>query len=469
MGKFEMKQEDIFSADVDSIGLNGLESIINFTRYKAKKSHKYINGLELADDLITSTGIIFYTKGTELTRNRISKLLELHDLNPELTCSCKIKRSAMLMQIIRKEINDQFQKTFQRWKGVKIYSDMLERISKDVEKSVELILSDEDRVLALYKVKFICESAKSNRADAFFDHAINVAIFASAVVSTYRYSSIIEMNEAKLMDILDASLFLNYGALLQIDEILIAPVDESLNMYWEANRRGSYYLTNIRFNFDITDAQRYLYDYYSGRNDFIAREEWPATMANIILVVDVFLQKTAGLFNDLQSIRAVVDNLNVRAFENEISVVAVQALTMELNLQDIFDFYRELEILSLQCTKQAAIPYPLKCFLSPVIFVCSNNIVDCEYISGYMKAVKLFKTLGELQPGEYRRCKLLTPKLWDFYNEHYSEIKEDVQGNYSVIKKKKILPPKVDKVNELDTEIKHSENEFHTSRRRERR
>ncbi len=467
-----MKQEEIFSADVDSIELNGLESIINFTRYKATKSHKFINGLELADDLKTSTGIIFYTKGTEFTRSRISKLLELHDLNPELTCSCKIKRSTMLMKIIRQEINDQFQKIFQRWKGIKIYSDMLERISKDVEKSVELILSDDDKVLALYKVKFICESAKSNRADDFFDHAINVAIFASAVASTYRYSSITEMNEDKLLDILNASLFLNYGALLQIDNILIAPADESLNMYWEANRRGSYYLTNIKFNFDIMDAQRYLYDYYSGRNDFIAREEWPATMANIILVADIYLQRTTGLFNDLQSIRKVVDNLNVKAFENEVNVVTVQALTMELNLQDIFDFYRELENLSLLCTEQAAIPYPLKCFLSPVIFVCSKNIVECEYISGYMKAVKLFKTLGELQSGEYRRCKLLTPKLWEFYYEHYSEIKEDVKGNYSVIKKKKILTPKanpVDTVNESETEKKHSEEKFHTSRQRKRK
>ena len=97
-----------------------------------------------------------------------------------------------------------------------------------------------------------------------------------------------------------------------------------------------------------------------------------------------------------------------------------------LNLQDIFDFYQEIGNLTKQCVndEETAVPYPLTGFQSPTLFVCKKDIVNCSHYEGGVKAVNLVKKLGELAPGEYKRCKLLTPKLIQFYKEHYGEIKE---------------------------------------------
>jgi hypothetical protein len=103
-------------------------------------------------------------------------------------------------------------------------------------------------------------------------------------------------------------------------------------------------------------------------------------------------------------------------------------LTLGLNLTDIFDFYEEMDRLINKCPYDSAVPYPLTGFNSPSIFVCKKRVNKCRYLELSVKAVNLITKLGELQPGEYNRCKLLTPELMSFYDEHYEEIKQTVSG-----------------------------------------
>ena len=51
-------------------------------------------------------------------------------------------------------------------------------------------------------------------------------------------------------------------------------------------------------------------------------------------------------------------------------------------------------------------------------------MTECRYLELSIKAVKLVKRLGKLLPGDYNRCKLLSPKLLAFYDEYYEAIKE---------------------------------------------
>jgi len=421
-----MKQEDIFSAEKDVIELSGIDSIIKFTRYHPAKPNLFLEGLELAEDLRTDTGTILYTQGTQISRERINRLLQLRESNPNLAMVFKIKRSAKLIQKFREEIREHLKQLFERRQGTKIFRQLLAGISQDIETFVDQILTDENITLAIYKIKFISETAKSKRSFLFLDHAINVAIFSTAVAYTEPYSSVVGGDKAKLIDVMKASLFHNYGALLQIDSILKAPVEERFDMYWEASRNGYFSLGGLQLSFEIMDAIRYLCEYYTGKKDFVNQEEWSDTMANIILVVEAFLQAESGLFTEPQPVRQVVDNLNVKVREKEYNELAVQALTLGLNLQDMFDFYQEMGNLIKQCVndEETAVPYPLTGFQSPTLFVCKKNIVNCPHYEGGVKAVNLVKKLGELMPGEYKRCKLLTPKLLKFYKEHYGEIKE---------------------------------------------
>ena len=421
-----MKQEDLFSAEKDVIELSGIDSIIKFTRFHPSKPDVFLDGLELAEDLRTDTGTILYTKGTEISRERISRLLQLRESNPNLSMVFPIKRSAKLIQKFRDEINERLKQLFERRQGTKVFKDLLAGISANLNAFVEQILTDENVTLAIYKVKFICESAKSKRSFLFMDHAINTAIFSAAVATTELYASTIGGDKAKLTELMKASLFHNYGSLLQIDNILDAPADERFNKYWEANRNGYFSLGNLQLSFETMDAIRYLCEYYAGRKDFVNRDEWPATMANIILVVDTFLQAEGGLFKEPQPVRQIIDNLNVKTMEREYNSTSVQALTLGLSLQDIFDFYQELDTLIKQCVKdpETAVPYPLTGFKSPTLFICKKNIQSCPHFEAGVKAVNLVRRLGELIPGEYKRCKLLTPKLLTFYQEHYEDIKE---------------------------------------------
>jgi len=416
----------LFSAEKDTIDLSGIDSIIKFTRFHPSKPDMFLDGLELAEDLRTDTGTILYTQGTQISRERISRLLQLRESNPNLAMVFKIKRSAKLIQKFRDEITSRLKKLFEHRQGTKVFRELLTSIGRNIETFVEEILSDDNIVLAIYKVKFICESAKAKRSFLFMDHAINVAIFSAAVASSEPYSSEVGGDKAKLIDVIKTSLFHNYGSLLQIDSILDAPANERFDKYWEANRNGCFSLDSLQLSFEIMDSIRYLCEYYAGRKDFLERDEWPAVMANIILVVDVFLQSESGLFKEPQPVSQIVDNLNVKAMEREYNSTAVRALTLGLNLQDIFDFYHEMDSLIKQCVndEETAVPYPLTGFKSPTIFICRKNVHSCPHFETSIKAVNLVKKMGDLVPGEYHRCQLLTPKLLTFYKKHYGEIKE---------------------------------------------
>ncbi|MEA2062901.1 MAG: hypothetical protein U9P14_04315 [Gemmatimonadota bacterium] len=416
--------DDLFSAEKDSIELAGIDAIIKFTRFHQAKPDVFLDGLELSEDLRTDTGTILYTQNTEISRERIIRLLQLRESNPSMYMIFKIKRSEKLIQKFRDEISNRLKEIFDRRKGTKVFTSFMMSIGAELDGFIEQVLTEETITLAIFKTKFICESAKSQRSFLFMDHAINVAIFSVAVAASERYSSVIGGDKAKLVEIMKASLFHNYGALLQIDSILEAPREERFDKYWEANRNGYFSLGSLQLPFEIMDSLRFLCEYYAGRKEFINRDDWPAVMANIILIVDILLMAEGGLFKEPQPARQVVDYLNVKALEKEYNNDAVQALTLGLNLQDIFDFYQEMEFLMKQCPHDSAAAYPLTGFKSPTLFICKNTVVTCDDLEGSVKAVNLVKKMGELKPGVYHRCKLLTPKLMTFYEEHYEEIKE---------------------------------------------
>ncbi|MFC1694147.1 hypothetical protein ACFL1R_11635 [Candidatus Latescibacterota bacterium] len=419
-----MDQNDIFSTEHDTIDINGLDNIVEFARYNPLMSDGFLHGLELAEDLTTKSGIL-YTEGTLISPQRIARLIQLKESNPGLELFFKIKRSSELIQNFRKDIKEQIGELFKRDQKNKVFSELLSRIGENFEGIMDDILSEENITLAVYKMRFICESMKSKKSVIYFNHSLNVALFSVAIASSEQYDNVVGKDKAKLAEICKVGLFHNYGALTNIDKILKAPEDKMFQMYWDENRNGFYSLGKLQFSFEIMDSIRFLCEYYAGRKEFITKNEWQATMANIVLVVESFLQKGNGLFGLPQGVREVVDQLNVLMMEKEFNELAVKTLTSELNLQDIFDFYQELQSLMVECPyNNSGIPYPITGFKSPTLFICSKHVYECSYIESSLKAVNLIKPIGELQAGKYHRCLLLTPKLISFYKKHYIEIKK---------------------------------------------
>jgi len=157
--------------------------------------------------------------------------------------------------------------------------------------------------------------------------------------------------------------------------------------------------------------------------------------------MDAFLQKERGLFGERLEARQGVDQLNIKMMEKQLNDVVVQILTLGLNLSDIFDFYNELDRLVKKCPHNAAVSYPLTALYSPTIFVCKKNVTTCAFLELSVKAVNLIQPLGDLSKGEYHRCKMLTPNLTAFYEEHYDEIKKSTAEKATTTVKLKDVKP----------------------------
>ena len=423
-----MAKNGLLSLEGEDIVIQGLDTIIKFTRFHPSNVDVFFDGLVLAEDLKADTGTILYTKDNEISHERVAKLLRLRESNPSLDFAFKIKRSEDLFNKFREEIKQRMLKLLKRRQSTKVFRNLMVDVASPVESFFDQILADENITLSLYQIRFICESAKSQRSILYSDHAINMALFSLAIASNEKFKDVVGKDKDKLLEIIRAALFHNYGALLEIEEILALPLDGRIKKYYEANLKGMDKIASLKFSYELMMGMRGLCDYHSGRRDFIDKLEGSELFANILIVADIFLQKESGLFGEPQVARNVVDQMNVKLREKELNGLAVQALTLGLNLTDIFDFYEEMDRLINKCPYESAVPYPLTGFNSPTIFVCKKRVTECRYIELSVKAVNLIIKLGELQPGEYNRCKLLTPELMSFYDEHYEEIKETVSG-----------------------------------------
>ncbi|MFH1068960.1 MAG: hypothetical protein V1794_04990, partial [Candidatus Glassbacteria bacterium] len=173
----------------------------------------------------------------------------------------------------------------------------------------------------------------------------------------------------------------------------------------------------------VTEVIQYVCAYSRLEKDFLGRKDWPSIAAGIVLTGVHFLQSESGVFSYPQSFKLATDLLNARAFGGWLDETSVHALSRLLGLADIFDFYKQMVTLTGECPYHSAAPYPLTGFKSPTIFVCRHTRRECEYLEGSHGAVNLVKPLGDLPAGKYHRCNLLTPKLMNYYERHYEEIK----------------------------------------------
>jgi hypothetical protein len=403
--------------------MQGLDIISKFTRFHPVNVSLFMDGLELAEDLTAESGSILYTKDTEITHERVAKLLKLRESNTNLDFSFKIKRNDKLLNVFREEIKARVLKLLKRRQATKTYKDLMVVVADRIEPIIDKILEDENLLLELYQLRFICESAEIQRSLFYADHSINVALFCLAIITSNKVEDTAGKDKERQSEIVKAALFHNYGALLEIDDILHFPSEERAKKYWEANLKGIDKLAPLKFSYDMMMGIRGLCDYHSGRRDFIGKLEGAELFTNILVVAELFLRKESGLFSEAIDSRTVVDQMNVKAMGKELNDIVIQALTLGLNLNDIFDFYTELERLVNKCPHESAVAYPLTGFNSPTIFVCKKHVTRCEYLEVSVKAVNLITKLGELPSGEYQRCKLLTPDLMAFYDEHYDEIK----------------------------------------------
>ena len=424
-----MAIKSLFSIEEDHLYVEGIERLIQLTRFRAQGADtQFLDGLVLADDLKSDTGTIYYTKGTEIDRQRVNRLLALRESNSSLDYHFKIERSQALIARLRRELSDKFIDLLRKRKEIKVYKDFILGVERKYRELEEKLFENESMVLELYRIKANAEAGDNKRSFWFIDHAFNVALFALSISMNRRLEKIVGKKDERFIEILKVAFFHNFGGIKNLDTILELPEGERSKPYWESIHKGIQELDFLKISTESQQAIVQMAGYHLGQRAFLTVETWAAYMTDILVVAEMFLNRERGIFGESQPVRQVVDKMNIIAMERNLRTSVVQALTLGLNLTDIFDFYQELERLLKECPYNGAAPYPLVGLWSPTIFICAKTIRKCPHIELSVRAVNLIKKLGEVPAGDYHRCKLLTPKLMHFYDEHYDEIKDSVAG-----------------------------------------
>ncbi len=426
-----MSLDNLFSTKGDTIDIQGIESLKKLCKYHPVKANIFFDGLELAEDLCGAKGVTLYTAGTPISRDRVTRLINLSESNKEWILKFKIKRSARLLLNFKADVENKLKKLIEHRSNFKVYNNLLGAINEEIETIVDELFEDEEILLSVFKMKFTADSSTNKNAAMFFNHTISVALFSFAIAKTPEFNEVAQFTKDDQINLIKASFFHNMGAVTNVDSILAVEESQRAAKYYEFNRQSGMMLTELKLDFDIMDAIRYVSEYYDDRMDFVKREDnkgcW---IANIILVADKYAKDESGLFGVHSKPSRIVDQLNVQAMNEKLNSTVVKALTLGLNLKDVFDFYQEIDRLTNLCDYNGgkhAIAYPMTGFKSPTLFVCKSDKENCEHYEKSLKAVTLVKSVNNLDAGKYARCMLTSPKLQEFYSEHYDDIKQDMK------------------------------------------
>ena len=198
-----MNLNDCIKIQEDTIDIDGIEAFIDFTRYRSFEQ-KFVEGLELAEDLNTKSGMTLYTKDTVITPKHVTSLIVIRDSQPEIHLIFKIKKNASLIDKFRKEIINSFENIIQERMKNKIYRRFLNTLKDDLQYVIEESLANTEITLTIYTMKFICESLKIKRSIMFFDHALTIALFGVALGLSEEFEKITKKDPETLTDLFKA-------------------------------------------------------------------------------------------------------------------------------------------------------------------------------------------------------------------------------------------------------------------------
>ncbi|MFC1553981.1 hypothetical protein ACFL7D_05050 [candidate division KSB1 bacterium] len=415
-----------FSIEDGKIVVKGLRSLKRICNYIPDKTVLMYKGVELAEDLKDNKGAVLYAKESKISVLEIRKLTTLQEnYEPNFNFNVTLKPAPLLISHFRKEINIKMEKLIEHRGKFKVYSKLFGPITNDIRKLINDALSDDIFALHVYKMKFAAENASNKNSIPFFNHMLSVALFSYAICRQDGLADMIKFSDSDRVNLVKAAFLFGIGALSNVDTLIGLQVDNREEGFDEENKNSTSLLTNLELEQDTKDAIEFINEYPFKVYDIIPMAEKSTWIANIIIVSHLYSQEETGLFGVKSKVKDIVDQLNVMAVDTKLNTHVVQNFTFGLRLTDIFDFYQEIETLQAMCDKSAATPYPMTGFVSPTIFLCKKNVKECQHLETGTKAVTLMKNIGDLSPGQYSRCALVSPKLQKFYDDHYSSIKDD--------------------------------------------
>lgn len=417
---------DIFDPQTDTFEVTGLDNLATLCKYPDHKKGRFIYGFILDEDLLTEQGVTLYTKNTQITPHEIKRLYLLQENNPFLSLNFKLKRSDRLLKSFRREIVGKLELLVELRLNYKVYKSLLSSIADDVRAFVDEILSEEDIVLAIYRMKYLAENMPGKEGARFFNHSVSTALFTFAIARSDDLKKKVNFTQEDLKELTKSALFYNFGAIIKIMEILQKDdPGEREAEYNKANYGTLELIKSVNMQKDCKIALLHSVNYYRGEQEFVRDAERKSSwMANIIILADQYLRFETGLFGTKYKPSQIIDMLIIKSVERKLNRTAIKALAVALNMDLIMQFYAYIEKLKKLCVFKGgghSAPYPLTGFRSPSTFICKDHISDCPYYKGVGQAVNIKSDLPGLEKGSYAMCSLITGKLIEYYKKHFKK------------------------------------------------
>lgn len=410
----------------DSIEFESLDDLCIFVRYSAKNSKSVPAGYVLAEDLLNNKGGVLYAKDTELDASRITRLIRILENNPEIKPSFLIVLNDTVLKTEHAKILAALNRLIESKAGRKVYSKLMFSVKALIESRINDILKDPEIILYISKLKFLEDKSKKSNINPFYNHSLNSLIFAMGITANLMELSQEKFEPKEIGEIGLVALLQNSGGWETCGQYMELPIEERKSKFIEANEKNQNNLQMYNVNPEVLESIDYCYDFQAGDLDFLKDDSKTAKYAQIASVAGAFNEALSGLWGSAKAPREVLDSLYIQAQQEKIPKSLVDALAKGLKFHDMFDFYRELDILNNLCKRESGKAYPMTGFKSPVIFVCQHNLHECKEFVASAKAITIFKEVGGLEEGSYGRCEGLSTRLLDFYEAHYKEIKDEV-------------------------------------------
>jgi len=411
-----------------TLNIENLESFLQITNFDPGVSKFFPAGFLLAEPIRTRTGGVLYPKDVELNAEFVKRLDSLGGAKSGHEYQITIKKSAMVADFFRQRIKSDFTRLLEAKKEKQEFRSSIDRLEKTLSLYLDDILGDDELIYILIRGRFVDEFCSSSGIPRYFYHSINVAILALELLHNARYTADYHFEKQDLLDVAVLSLLHDIGSIENLWKYAGLPKEQRKKQYLIDTKYSFMSAKMINLEDKLVDALKIFAAFHHGRSELLYRGSGDAVnYANILVTADLIDLKISGLFDYPATIKAAMDHLYILVNNKILRKSFVDALAKGLRLDDLFNFYFELDRLNKMCIlKKYAQPYPMLGFKSPVLYICAGNRTDCPEYSKSSTTVNLLRPAAGMKAGVYGRCKLLSEKLVKFYESHYDDIKENI-------------------------------------------
>lgn len=420
---------ELFIINPGTLNVNDLKSFVKIIKFNPEIKRLFPDGFILADPINNNTGGILYPKDTELTAERIERLLQLKEKKPDYEFQISIRKGKKVADYFREQIKKDINKLIEAKKNKQEFRKSIDRIEKTFALYLDDILKDDELIYLLFRGRSIDEINTESGIPRFFFHSINVAIFSLEILQNAFITTGYRFDRNDLINAVKLGLVHDIASIEVSGQYTELPLEKQRDYYLEQTAQSYIIGKSVNLEDPLIEALKKFGDYYQGNKAVINEDDHiESKYANILITADKMDLMVSGIFSPPVYLKTATDMLYVATNNKEVRKGFVDALAKGLKLNDLFDFYFELERLKKMCLLQKyAQPYPMFGFMSPIVILCSGRRNDCAEYAKNAKTVNLIRATSGLEPGAYGRCKLLSRELSKFYESHYNEIKENVQ------------------------------------------